>query len=280
MNYAFICLGALYLILITPSLAAQEITCSHPQLCNIVRDLYAHDIPKTFKLRTLDIKGDPHHYEPGTRELSQLMRAPYLIAGPVALHPWIKPVIEHRKKAQLPTLILKLEADFTKKYAPSTQEALSHFWLLPELYCQYSQQILHTLKQWTQSDGKLDCEDKTLLLLEARLKPHSPKKTIILSHDALEPYLRSLGFEVFTLKGSHHGESITAQALKNLQAIQSNPSPMLWVFEHGIQVPKAIEKLRRTQDLSIQVDILGRKEQPSTRPLKTILREMIRVHSS
>jgi ABC-type Zn uptake system ZnuABC Zn-binding protein ZnuA len=278
MKFYTFCLIALFAASISTQVRGQEITCSHPQLCNIVRALHNHQLPETLQLRSLNIQGDPHHYEPGTRELANLMRAPYLIAGPEALHPWIRPVLQHRQRAKLPTLSLDLDSNLEQKYAPSTLEAISHFWLLPELFCQYKQRIQQTLKEWINSDLRVNCEDKALELLETRLQNIKNKQTLILSHDALEPYLRSLGFQVFTLKGSHHGESITAQTLKSLRDLQKTQNQMLWVLEEGIQIPEAIRNLMRKKDTSIQVDILGRDDRPATLPLKHFMRELIKVH--
>lgn len=275
MKYSWLCLVALL-----PSyLLAQEITCSHPQLCNIVRELYAHQLPANIKLRSIDLVGDPHHFEPGTKELADMMSAPYFIAGPPQLHPWITPVLAHRKQAKLATLSLEIDQEMAKKYSPSSLEAVSHFWLLPELHCEYSKQISLTLKDWFASIVTNDCTDRSLDLLQVRLTNLEKKKTIILTHDALEPALVALGFKVFTLKGSHHGESIKAQTMKNLIELQKQSQVMIWVFESGIQVPASIQNLVRPQDISMVIDILGRQERPSKKPLKDFLRELIKAHS-
>jgi ABC-type Zn uptake system ZnuABC Zn-binding protein ZnuA len=235
---------------IITNINAETLFCSHPEVCHLL----THSEPNNFELKSLiTITGDPHEYEPTTEEIKLLLTVNPLITGPLELHPWIKKILYQRtKNKSLITFTLNFEANILKKYPNATKEALSHFWLYPNIYCDFQKQVIN-LKL---SKLKKSCDSKVIDELIIK-KIKNITKPIILTHDALVPFFyfydNDKKLQLLSLKGSGHHDDVSPDAIKNLYQLLNTKS-VNWILESNIHIPANIQSHIRKEDNIIKID--------------------------
>lgn len=252
------------LFIFTDINAAESYACSHPELCRLAKIIFDENAVKNQKINVLvNIKGDPHEFEPSSLEIKELIKHPFLITGPNELNPWIKKIKYQRSKMpQLKTFTLDFSDEEKKYYPHSTNENLSHFWLYPNLYCRFKM----TLSQKFYEE-KILSKDTDLLKaneicikqgneIEEKLKQSLKEINlpIILTHDALWPLLSKLNANnVVAIKGSSHHEEVSPAAIKNLYNTLKAPS-VLWIEENNISIPHNIINKKRSTDYLVKIN--------------------------
>lgn len=224
--------------------------CTHPQVCQIVQDLYAsqnNESPKLVKAIASIL--DPHEVEPNSAELKKLYKADVVISAPSELHPWIVPILKMRQKqGQLKSFQFQIASSIKNKYKNASTEALAHFWLYPDIKCDFILQ----LQQWLKAkDTPKNCpfeNDADFLNQVDKTIP------VIVSHDAIVPLLTSFGIKAYSIKGSGHHEEPSPKQLKNIQDILKQNPKVLWIVEKQIHFPHSIEHLQRKSDKIIKID--------------------------
>lgn len=238
----------IYLIFFVPSIyATTEITCSHPEVCKLISS-YSEGKIKTKAL--VNIGGDPHEFEPTTNEIKALIKAPFLVIGPLELHPWLKKIGYQRNKIPgLKTVQLKVSKEVTTYYKSQNTEALSHFWLYPMALCDLKKQLDHELKL------SKACDYKAIEKL-IREKMKSITYPIVLTHDALLPFMNFYSenlINIVPLKGSGHHDEISMDSIKKLELVLNN-TKTTWIIEHNISIPISIKKQIKNSSRTINLD--------------------------
>ncbi len=253
--------------------AGETIACSHIKVCHLINELLETEhqtkLPFTYQ-------GDPHFFEPSPEAIRNFLTVKTLIAGPRELHPWIDGIKNGRQEGQ--SVFLELPPSLKKEYPKSTEEGLSHFWLVPELYCDYREKVFAALKTWGHLTTKTQlslCHDPTLNLLEARLKKADRSLPLILAHDALVPYLQKLEYPHFVLRGSGHHDQVSPELLKNLtDYLKKNPK-VIWILEEPIHLPPRVLAFKRSVDSEIKINIHGTHGEATLNVLKKFQRLLL-----
>lgn len=247
--------------ILTPALAGNVLQCSHPELCRLARIVLEENQAAGFEFQSLvKIVGDPHEYEPSVSEVKSLIKAEMLITGPHELNPWIKKINYQRAKSpNTKTISLSLDKSDFALYTQGSQEALSHFWLYPKIFCGLKSRLekeFLTMKVLTSLSSKKNCvnEEKKIEneLKETLLNIKTP---IVLTHDALLPLLRSLAptATIAAIKGSGHHQESTPEDVKKLYSALKAPK-VIWLEEKGINVPQNILAKKRSADSTLLID--------------------------
>lgn len=256
-----------------------ELACTHVQVCNILEELL-FEAKITHKVQIsmpFQVQGDPHHFEPGPKVVKTLLEVPFLMAPSRHLSPWLGKIIQQRsQKKSLKSFELPLQSSkgFKEKFS---QEVLAHFWLHPKALCHAKKHTAQQLLNWGLIENKLEvqCLSSGIQMLAEKLKRQSQKIPLVLYHDALMPYFSELNIQAFALKGSGHGEQVSIQKLKKFhQYLAKNPR-VLWVRENAIHIHSQLKGLQRQEDISREVDTLGKRHQPSSQPLSTVLKDLL-----
>ena len=203
--------------------------------------------------------GDHHHYEPNSKIIKSFIQTPVLITGPLALHPWLSPILKNRSE-KLITINSAIDMKFTEIYQTKNQETLAHFWLYPDIACDILMQYQNKFRKKKISFREM-AESKCLEHFSKSLQTiKNAAKNItaplVLTHDALLPLLSHLGLKVLSLKGSGHHEEISPEAVKALH-LQTKNTSVIWIQETGFETPMAIKRLIKNNDRVIQVDANG-----------------------
>lgn len=249
---------------LAPLEAATKISCSHPELCRLAKIIFTENHISNFEFENLvQIKGDPHEFEPTTAEVKKLISAEILISGPLELNPWIKKINYQRLKlTQLKTINLPLEDKDYAFYPGANHEALSHFWLYPKIFCSLKNSMEDQLIAFkylivTPKNKSCAAEEKiiTTTLFNSIVGLKIP---IVLTHDALLPLFESvLGKEraglVVAIKGSGHHQEASPSSVKKLYDILKSPK-VVWILEDKIHVPQNILSKKRATDLILNLD--------------------------
>lgn len=243
--------------------AATKVACSHPELCRLAKIIFAENHVNNFEFESLvQIKGDPHEFEPTTAEIKNLIKADILISGPLELNPWVKKINYQRSKIpNLKTINVPLENKDYALYPGAGHEALSHFWLYPKIFCvlknNMEEQFI-ALKYLIVIPKNKSCaieEQKITNALKATMI--ELKLPIVLTHDALLPLFLSLnsrdGANVVAIKGSGHHQEASPASVKNLYDALKAPK-VVWILEDKIHVPQNILAKKRSSDLLINLD--------------------------
>ncbi|MFZ4714863.1 MAG: metal ABC transporter solute-binding protein, Zn/Mn family [Bacteriovoracaceae bacterium] len=205
-----------------------QIVCTHPQVCNLAQEIL---VTQSKMKNVLPMNVDPHHFEPGIGQVKESLSAKILITAPIELQPWLKNILETRKKKNLPTFVLKTLGQ------TDTLNAQAHFWMYPEVVCfnwMNLRMFLADQKLAVKSD---DCVSPA--------KPsHSVDRIFILSHDALKPLLSKYAGQVIALKTSDHHAEILPSTLKLLTTLPDSEK-VVWVMEKNIIIPDQIIKSYR-----------------------------------
>lgn len=243
-----------------------EISCTHSQLCLMAEFiLKSHELKKnehyTIK-QTIKISGDPHDFEPKASEIKELINSSLLISGPTELNPWIKKITEQRKKNKtLKSISLSIASDSFTTYKSKNKEALSHFWLYPEIQCDMEAQLEEKLVEYQLIKERVslrnECSDEAQVV-EAELSDaiKKMKYPMVFTHDALLPLfniykLKNQNF--LAIKGSGHHHETTAASVKKLYDALKAPL-VIWLIEENINVPKNILDKKRANDLELKIE--------------------------
>lgn len=251
------------LFLIFSVRATVNVACTHPEVCLLL-------LPNSsINFTSIELKnGDPHEFEPSSKDIKDLINADYLIVGPIELNPWIKNVIKQRNSLKPNTTInLEIKNESIHYYNNGSTEALSHFWLYPKIYCDLKEQINKNSilkKLEVKSDEK--CESQKIeTLIKEILK--SNQNTIVFSHDALAPFVKTYAPHInfISLKGSGHHEEISPASIKALYNLQKR-GPTLWIVEKNINIPNNIMAKISSKDKVIKIDTSHSKEENVNAP--------------
>lgn len=204
--------------------------------------------------------GDHHHYEPNSNVIKTFIQAPLLVTGPKALHPWLTAIAKKRDQS-LKTIDARIDIKFSEIYQSKNTEVLAHFWLYPEIACDFLAQYQQKLKKnqiKINSVTENECLNKfksnwNSLVLSAK----KIKMPIVLTHDALIPLFKTLNLNVLALKGSNHHEEISPDAVKTLYKETKN-TRLIWIQEDGFEIPVAIKRLIKNNDIIIKLDTNGK----------------------
>tara|TARA_R110000868_G_scaffold163614_7_gene395878 strand:+ start:1863 stop:2660 length:798 start_codon:yes stop_codon:yes gene_type:complete len=249
-----------FLSLFITSAQANTWQCSHPQACNLVHDyIKSTNSPLPSFEKAIKIVKDPHHIEPNAKEIKAMYKAQVFITAPMPLNPWAKSVLKMRREQN--AKVIELMSPITKD-----KEALAHFWLYPEIACQL----------WTQVHEQLKLQEN---------EPACPynfdfKQTgktefpIIISHDAVVPMLKSLGYDIHAIKGSGHHEEPKPQQVKAIADTVNKYKKVVWIEENNIHFPHSIEKMQRSNDTVLEIDTNGDYPGELLAPLKNLLRQL------
>ena len=233
--------------------------CSHPQACNLVRDyIQSVQAPEpTFK-KAISLVKDPHHIEPNAKEIKAMYQADNFITAPMSLNPWAKSVLKMRRDKKSKVIELQTSAD--------TSAAKAHFWLYPEVACELWQQVHNQLKLAPKTPPcPYDLKEAQVL------KNQNP---IIISHDALIPFLNQRGFKVYAMKGSGHHEEPKPKQVKLISDTVKNSKKIIWIEENNIHFPHSIEKLQRPHDIVIEIDTNGDFPGELMAPIKSLIQTL------
>ncbi len=253
-----------FFMYLAPLEAKTLISCSHPELCRLAKIIFTENHISNFEFESLiQIKGDPHEFEPSTAEIKNLINAEILISGPVELNPWIKKVNYQRSKlTQLKTINVPLNNKDYALYPGAGHEALSHFWLYPKIFCSLKNQMEEqfiALRYLIVTPKNKSCaaEEKKIMssLQETLLELKLP---VVLTHDALLPLLESIsskesGILAVAIKGSGHHQEASPASVKKLYDALKAPK-VIWVVEDKIHVPQNILAKKRKADLIVNLD--------------------------
>lgn len=273
----------------------KKISCTHVQVCNLLEEIFKENqvAPSINISLTTTIKGDPHLFDPGIEDIKTLLKVPYLVTPPYELQPWLEKI--HHKRVSSPglsaqTLHLSLPAPELEKYSQHktielSLEAVSHFWLYPDILCSLKKDLTEKLKKWHFDLKKISCD----LTLENSLKELSSQfqnTWILLSHDAFSPLLQRWGFSVLSLKGSGHHNEVHPDQLKkiyqllHLEKSDKKISRILWVLEKDLHHSSfMIKKQKRPQDLLIEIPTEGQIHEPPLEILRNFIQNLQKVVS-
>ncbi len=244
---------SILVLVITLNANAKIIYCTHPEICRMAQIILDENNTKNIELLNIIMpSGDPHEFEPTIQDIKKLIQAPELIVGPIELNPWMKKISYIRSKDKnLKTINLPLPESAISQYPTKTTEALGHFWLYPDIFCQFKKLLT---KELGQKEQKI-CDSKTIEALIARdLKviPYS----IILTHDALLPLLNKLAInknQILAIKGSSHHEEVSASSVKKVYDALKEKK-VIWILEENITAAENIKNKIRPSDIVIKID--------------------------
>jgi hypothetical protein len=259
----------IYLItlLIIPTLSAMELTCTHPQVCKMMDELLKDQGVKI--VPELIVQGDPHHFEPRPHQIKPLLKAQFLIGPAISQQPWLKKVTGMRRP--------------DKSYMLPSFKSGDHFWLNPKHHCMAKNIYYQQLMNWFPVPKIIiKCQHTKT---EKKWRELNTKKFgLILTHDALIPWLEKLNIRYFSLdSGKHqtkdghklHHKGLTPQLLKNLEKQLSLHKKWIWIKEKGFPFPNALRKMANPNNI-IEWDPQG--TYPSTNgPLETLF-DIIEQH--
>lgn len=253
------------------SAMASTITCTHPSVCLLAKEVLTNAEQLKFEI-VIESFGDAHDFNPTQKQVKKMMKAEYLLVPPLELVPWANSIVHKRIKDQ--TIVLN------SKNLPLTgsPEALAHFWLHPQLICFHKIAIATQMKErWKLEVKKPDCvlEEKIQSKFD-QLKQSTSQGKYVLTHDALAPLFERTFKNIVTLKGSHHGESIQPQSIKKLHQFidEAKNSPITWIIENQISVPARIAQKIRPHDKRIDINTSADGLSSMTQVLENLLQEL------
>ncbi len=247
----------------------QTIGCTHPEVCNLANQMLLKERAILLK----KIGGDPHNDKLTSSEIKKIIKADLLIISPLFLQPWGLKIQQMRKKR---SINLTLNPALFLDYPKTSKQVLAHFWLLP-------QQLEFIAKSLATSFSKLaityrPLDAKSILQLTTKRKELMSclkDKTIILSHNALRPFLQFPTQKIIALKSSKHHGHLSARNIKRLQQQISKSkrdgTKLVWIIEKNIHLPQTITKWISSQDITINFDALGTLGDPVELPLTNLI---------
>lgn len=236
----------IFLLSLLLNISFAQISCTHPQVCNLVN--YVSE--KKLDLNNpVDLNIDPHHYEPTTKIIKQLISSPFLITAPLELQPWMGTIIKERFKNKKPTLVLTNLR--SQKYPTDKPNTTAHFWMYPEILCFNLDQVKLFLKTANFPIKEVTCNNLS------KPKMSLKKYTFVLTHDALEPLLLTFSAKIINLKSSNHHAEILPSTVKQIETLP-NHSDIIWLLEKNILIPDTIlKKYKKAQQRVISFDLDG-----------------------
>lgn len=254
---------------------AETLYCTHAEVCRLAKN----QLDSKIELKELvTIAGDPHEFEPSSDEIKALISAPILLSGPNELNPWMKKILYQRSKnSKLLTFSLSIPQKIATKYN-NNREALSHFWLYPDLYCDLGVQLSNWEFTKKNSNSKKFMCDHSALMSSLKSKIASTEATIILTHDALQPILNELAhskIKIISLRGSGHHEEVSSASIKEMY-LALKDKKRIWIIEKNINIPENITNKIGKNDKKILVDTskLNTNSNEDFSTLKTIIEEI------
>ena len=244
--------------------AGSVFSCSHPELCRMIR-LISHEnnLSGIQTENLVSITGDPHEYEPSSMEIKKLINASILVTGPNELNPWTRKINYQRSKNQsLQTISILFDPKDFLIYPGANGEALSHFWLYPKVYCLLKTKLENELIKRGHALKSIKLCDSIKIENQLRSILMKIKKPIILTHDALLPLFLNLGgpkYPVVAIKGSGHHEEANPQSIKKMYDALATGN-VIWIQEMGINIPQNIINKIRPNDIVIKIDTGNGKE--------------------
>ncbi len=198
--------------------AQQTVSCIHSQVCRVAKET----------LPTMTIKEIPfgnmsdHHFHMTPAHMKKTYKANTVILPPVSLFHWVQKLKTMRNKN-------KQFKSISLKKIPGTEfslEALGHFWLDPKATCINRRFLMDTFEIVSIVDPCIqdDLEEKEWIKLS-----NSKPFLLILTHDALSPFLSRIKQAHLKLKGSGHHETITVAKVKDVKRkIKSFKGKVIW----------------------------------------------------
>lgn len=258
---------------------AEEIvfTCTHPEICKLLSTII-----KESKLSNLHYTnailptGDPHEYEPNSKEIKELIKAQIIINGPKELNPWTDKIEKLRNHNQ--DIYIYLDKNLAKHYPGASTESLSHFWLYPDFYCSFKEILENELKKKNIKIKSSICETQNI---QKKLENTLANITIpiIVTHDALVPLLkkaRKNSHDIVAIKGSTHHEEASVNSIKKVYDLLKNPK-VLWIIENNIVIPSNISSKIRPNDLIIRLDTKSKLDTESFDQLNQLINEFNKI---
>ena len=265
--------------------AATMISCTHSELCKLAADIGREaGITNTTYNSLVKISGDPHEFELSMSDVKNLINAPVLIVGPRELNPWMNKVSYQRSKIKsLKTISLSLTKNAAIFYPGGSQEALSHFWLYPKIFCEVKLELAEKMlaqKLITKAIQANTCLSEAEAI-ENKLKTTFTriKYPVILTHDAIEALLNSLKnnqTKVVAIKGSGHHDEASTSTVKRLYDALRSPV-VIWIEEEGIHVPQNIISKKRKQDLTLKIATDFSNNESSFAHLESLNESLVKV---
>jgi hypothetical protein len=236
-----------YVTMITSTLAQTPsrptLYCAHPQVCFLLKTLWPM-LPVALAKKS---SGHHHHNEPSVKEVKQLLTYPLIIWAPDDLDPWSKRLITQRSTltnilSPLPESILKTYQDLPHpSQSSSLKQALSHFWLYPDVMCQlrhdWKKQFDQSSSLFKQSElpTTTDCPFSPLHSsfkeLQQTLQTKKPSLRLLVLFPPIVPLLQSLQFPLLSVPQRHQP---SPQELKEwiLEVKKQRSSYQLWWIVH------------------------------------------------
>lgn len=269
----------------TPS--PKKITCTHPIICALaqrtIKNVVSSQQTKAMSFNSpVQRTSDPHHFEPGLKEIKGLLNAPYLITGPTELQPWERKIKTWRqKRPDLKTIYLELPRKIDDLYRSNNRHALSHFWLYPKLLCLFEKRIVTQLnlfgiplKKHVNQHG---CSYLKLDRQASRIFSRLKHRIVIVTHDALMPWLKKYSVNAHAITSSDHHQELTTTVIKKLITLlqETQNQSNIWIMEKNIPIPPLIGRQIKPNDkiINFQPQQIGHDQSP-TAPLRKILKSL------
>lgn len=258
----------IFLFILFSRLSFAQITCTHPQVCNLVQ----YTSGKKLDLKNpIEMNVDPHHYEPTTKIIKELISTPYLISAPLELQPWLAGILKERLKSNKPTLVLtNLQS---QKYPTSKPTTTAHFWMYPEILCFNLEQIKFFLKS-----AQFSLKENIVCKKPGETPASLKKITFILTHDALEPLFLTFPSKTINLKTSDHHAEILPHTVKQLETLPNHPD-YVWIIEKNIMIPETVlKKYKKSQQRMINFDLDGTMDEDPFKRYETLIEQMAKLN--
>ncbi|MGB0453060.1 MAG: hypothetical protein ACPGJV_05035 [Bacteriovoracaceae bacterium] len=259
----------------------KTISTVHPQLKLLVDEALSDLKLKDYQSQNLiSIQGDPHHFEPPLSSIKKVLASKNLVAPPYEVFPWMKSIeIKRKRDSKLKSLGLEKSFNerlpkYRKLYPTMNDHQLAHFWLIPEVGCDFYNEIINFLNS-SNKDSSTKCPYQ-IDTLKKRIKNILSNKnfTLILTHDAVYPLLSHFSWNhTLVIKESHHGNQVRATDLKTLYKLTHKKSskPIVWILEKNMPLSARIRRRIKEADIILKVDSPGLKSKQASQTLNTTL---------
>ncbi|MBP9673471.1 MAG: hypothetical protein KBD63_00085 [Bacteriovoracaceae bacterium] len=219
----------------TPLVAQTHLTCFHPAVCHLLKTSLSKHQVSELPLVIPDL----HDFDPSPKEIKLFLNPPHLILPPLSIVPWAKKIAEKRTGKKTYFLPLPSQNFLQKNYPKASLEALSHFWLYPDIACFIQTELTQNLKIHF-----APCTED-LKSLQDLLQKKYTKTFFVLEHDALSALFTRLKVSHLALKGSHHHEEMSSAKLKKLSDLPL--TQVIWIRNsiHDISFKKVVQKYKK-----------------------------------
>jgi ABC-type Zn uptake system ZnuABC Zn-binding protein ZnuA len=285
----------IHLIIVAQTVLAapprKQIVCTHPIICALTR----HTVELLSSKKVAEqvdfispVKGvtDPHHFEPGVKVMKKMLSATNLVAGPRELQYWEGQLKRWRtKQPHLNTIYLELPRKLDDLYGSNNRHALAHFWLYPKLLCLFEKKLvtnLHLLGiEQVNSRRYKGCSYLTVDRKAAKAFSLLQKRLVIVTHDALLPWLKRSKINAHSITSSDHHQELTSSQIKQLVQLlrKKDITKPIWIIEDSIPLPDLIKQQIGPQDTIINFSPwnIERPDSKPTAPLLKLLQSLKRT---